>query len=154
MSRSYKKKAFVGYCGNSDKAWKKQWHSALRSRNKTLLKEETLNQEDETIFYIENELSSIWQSPKDGKSISHFSFTELKKEILSSIRMLKNQPEEFSPMTFGKFHNFSQPIWNAHYFLNEIREKYNLKNLEDILQLPQEKIDKFARSQFIRERRK
>lgn len=70
MSRSRKKTPVNAHtCAESEKTWKRQANRRLRRINNMIVdKVLTEEEEEEEIFKIMNEVSEIWDGPKDGKS--------------------------------------------------------------------------------------
>jgi len=70
MSRSRKKHcgAPVVSCG-SDKLWRKQWHSAMRARERDLFRLQMKFPERDFCYPLPNEVGNLWNAPSDGGSI-------------------------------------------------------------------------------------
>jgi len=74
MSRSRKK-----HCGSpvvscrSDKSWRKQWHSAMRAKERDLFRLQMKYPERDYCYPIPEEVDSIWNAPSDGGSIWMYS---------------------------------------------------------------------------------
>jgi len=86
MSRSRKKNIAGGYTtALSEKKDKQLWHRAFRRDNRTLTKQQIL-QDDELPYPIVSEKSNPWSMSKDGKTFHIFSETELRKDIDSAIK--------------------------------------------------------------------
>ena len=69
MSRSHKK-----YCGSSfvcyrsDKPWRKQWHSAMRAKERDLFRLQMKFPENDYCYPIPREVDNIYSAPSDGGS--------------------------------------------------------------------------------------
>jgi hypothetical protein len=83
MPRSYKKhcgSTFV--CYGSDKPWRKQWHSAIRAKERDLLNLQLKYPEEDYCYPIPKEVSDLWDAPSDGGScwmysgFEHYYFEE------------------------------------------------------------------------------
>jgi len=69
MSRSYKKHCGSSVvCSHSDKPWRKQWHSAMRARERDLLIQQNKYPEIDYCYPIPKEVGDLWDAPSDGGS--------------------------------------------------------------------------------------
>lgn len=68
MSRSRKKHYGSTFASGSDKPWRKQWHSAMRAKERDLLISQMKNPEVDFIFPVPNEVGNLWTAPSDGGS--------------------------------------------------------------------------------------
>ena len=70
MSRSRKK-----HCGapiiscRSDKPWRKQWHSAMRAKERDLFRLQMKFPERDFCYPVPNEVGNLWSAPSDGGSV-------------------------------------------------------------------------------------
>ena len=83
MSRSYKKHCGSSFvCYRSDKPWRKQWHSAMRAKERDLLIQQMKFPEDDFCYPIPREVDNIYSAPSDGGSqwmysgFEHYYFEE------------------------------------------------------------------------------
>jgi len=83
MSRSYKKHCGSTIaCCSSDKPWRKQWHSAMRAKERDLLSLQLKYLENDYCYPIPKEVGNLWDAPSDGGSqwmysgFEHFYFEE------------------------------------------------------------------------------
>ena len=68
MSRSYKKHCGSTICSGLDRSWRKQWHSAMRARERDLLILQMKRPEDDYCYPIPKEVGDLWNAPSDGGS--------------------------------------------------------------------------------------
>ncbi|MCL2270075.1 MAG: hypothetical protein FWC24_01900 [Treponema sp.] len=69
MSRSYKKHCGSSFiCYRSDKPWRRQWHSAMRARERDLFIQQKKYLEDDYCYPIPKEVSDLYDAPSDGGS--------------------------------------------------------------------------------------
>ncbi|MCL2244284.1 MAG: hypothetical protein FWC03_07425 [Treponema sp.] len=68
MSRSYKKHCGYIICSGMDKLWKKQWHSAMRVKERDLLNQQKKFPEDDYCYPYPREIDDLWCAPSDGGS--------------------------------------------------------------------------------------
>jgi len=73
MSRSHKKHCGATICSSNDKPWKKQWHSAMRAKERDLLQLQIKFPEDDYCYPIPEEVDDIWAAPSDGGSHWNYS---------------------------------------------------------------------------------
>ncbi|MCL2180520.1 MAG: hypothetical protein FWB83_05280 [Treponema sp.] len=66
MSRSHKKHCGMGICSGQDKPWRKQWHSAMRAKERDLLNLQLKFPEDDFCYPIPREVDDLWSAPSDG----------------------------------------------------------------------------------------
>jgi len=83
MSRSYRKNCGSSIvCYYSDKPWRKQWHSAMRAKERDLLNLQLKHSEEDYCYPIPKEVSDLWDAPSDGGSqwmysgFEHYYFEE------------------------------------------------------------------------------
>jgi hypothetical protein len=83
MSRSYKKHCGSSVvCYHSDKLWRKQWHSAMRAKERALLGLQMKRPEEDYCYPIPKEVGDLWNAPSDGGSqwmysgFEHYFFEE------------------------------------------------------------------------------
>ena len=82
MSRSYKKHYGSTICGGSDRVWRKQWHSAMRAKERDLLRLQQKYPEMDYSYPIPREVDNLWTAPSDGGSywmysgFEHYYFEE------------------------------------------------------------------------------
>jgi len=68
MSRSHKKHCGSTICGGSDRQWRKQWHSAMRAKERDLLIQQQKYPERDFCYPIPREVDNLWSAPSDGGS--------------------------------------------------------------------------------------
>jgi hypothetical protein len=69
MSRSHKKHCGLSFvCYRSDKPWRKQWHSAMRARERDLLNLQMKCPEEDFCYPVPREAGDIYDAPSDGGS--------------------------------------------------------------------------------------
>ena len=69
MSRSYKKHCGSSFvCYRSDKPWRRQWHSAMRARERDLSRLQLKYPEDDYCYPIPREAGDLYNAPSDGGS--------------------------------------------------------------------------------------
>ena len=73
MSRSYKKHCGSAICSGSDKWWRKQWHSAMRAKERDLIRLQLKFPDDDYCYPIPREIDDIYSAPSDGGS--HWMFS-------------------------------------------------------------------------------
>jgi len=83
MSRSYKKHCGSSFvCYHSDKLWRKQWHSAMRAKERDLFILQMKNPEEDYCYPVPKEVGNLWDAPSDGGSqwmysgFEHYYFEE------------------------------------------------------------------------------
>jgi len=83
MSRSYKKHCGSSFvCCHSDKLWRKQWHSAMRARERDLFRLQLKYPENDYCYPVPKEVGDLWNAPSDGGSqwmysgFEHYYFEE------------------------------------------------------------------------------
>ncbi|GHV76569.1 hypothetical protein AGMMS49942_13900 [Spirochaetia bacterium] len=69
MSRSYKKHCGSAYVGHrSDKYWRKEWHGAIRTRERDMLILQMKHLENDYSYPVPREVGDLWDAPSDGGS--------------------------------------------------------------------------------------
>ena len=82
MSRSYKKHCGNTICTGSDRLWRKQWHSAMRAKERDLFRLQMKFPENDYCYPIPREVDDLWAAPSDGGScwmysgFNHYFFEE------------------------------------------------------------------------------
>ena len=82
MSRSYKKHCGSPYGTASNRMWKKQWHSAMRAKERDLFRLQMKFPEEDYFYPIPKEVDDLWHAPSDGgshlmySSFNHYFFME------------------------------------------------------------------------------
>ena len=83
MLRSYKKHCGSSFvCYRSEKLWRKQWHSAMRARERDLFRLQLKYPENNYCYPVPKEVGDLWNAPSDGGSqwmysgFEHYYFEE------------------------------------------------------------------------------
>lgn len=83
MSRSYKKHCGSSFiCYRSDKPWRKEWHSVMRTMERDMLRVQLHYPEKDYCYPVPREAGNIYDAPSDGGShwmysgFEHYYFEE------------------------------------------------------------------------------
>ena len=68
MSKSHKKHCGSSICSGSDKLWRKQWHSAMRAKERDLLTLQLKYPEEDYNYPVPREVDDLYCAPSDGGS--------------------------------------------------------------------------------------